>query len=76
MGIPVPYKKSSIPVFHKFHVMVGERETENPLKNLRTDNGKEYISREFKEYCSKHGIRHEKTVPATLQHNGIVEKMN
>ena len=49
---------------------------ENPLKNLRTDNGKEYISREFKEYCSKHGIRHEKTVPATPQHNGVVEKMN
>ena len=61
--------------FHKFHVMV-ERETENPLKNLRTDNGKEYISRKFKEYYSKHGIRHEKMVPATPQHNRIAEKMN
>ena len=33
--------------FHKFHAMV-ERETGNPLKQLQTDNGGEYISREFK----------------------------
>ena len=42
--------------FQKFHAMV-EIEMGNPLKRLRTDNGGEYISREFKEYCSKHGIR-------------------
>ena len=36
----------------------------NPLKQLRTDNGGEYISMEFKEYCSKHEIKHEKTVPS------------
>ena len=56
--------------FHKFHAMV-ERETGNPLKRLRTDNGGEYISKEFKEYCSKYGIKHEKTVPGTPQHNGV-----
>ena len=50
--------------FHKFHAMV-EKETGNPLKRLRIDNGEEYISREFKEYCSKHGIRHKKTGPST-----------
>ena len=48
----------------------------NPLKRLRTDNGGEYISREFKEYYSKHGIRHEKTVPGTPQHNGVAKRMN
>ena len=48
----------------------------NPLKRLRTDNGRESISREFKEYCSKHGIRDEKTVPSTPQNNGVVERMN
>ena len=53
-----------------------ERETGNPLKRLRTDNGGEYISREFKEYCSKHRIRHEKTVPGTPQHNSVVKRMN
>ena len=34
------------------------------------------ISGEFKEYCTKHGIGHEKTVPGTLQHNDVVERMN
>ena len=53
-----------------------ERETGNPLKQLRTDNGREYISREFKEYCSKHGIGHEKTVPGTPQHNDVAERRN
>ena len=48
----------------------------NPLKRLRTDNGGEYISKEFKKYFSKHGIRHEKTVPGIPQHNDVVERMN
>ena len=61
--------------FHKFHAMV-ERETGNPLKRLRTNNGGEYISREFKEYFFKHGIRHEKTIPGTPHHNGVEERMN
>ena len=64
MGIPIEYKSQVFQYFHKFHAMV-ERETGNPLKRLRIDNGGEYISMEFKEYCSKHGIKHEKTVPST-----------
>ena len=48
----------------------------NHLKRLRTNNGREYISKEFKEYCLKNGIRHKKTVPGTPQHNDVVERMN
>ena len=48
----------------------------NPLKLLQTDNGGEYISKEFKEYCSKNGIKHKKTVPSTPQHSDVVEMMN
>ncbi|GKU92547.1 hypothetical protein SLEP1_g6259 [Rubroshorea leprosula] len=58
-----------------YHDMV-ERETRLKLKCLRTDNGGEYTSKEFRDYCSKHGMRHEKTVPGTPQHNGVVERMN
>ena len=61
--------------FQQFHAMV-ERETGKQLKCLRTDNGGEYISKEFRDYCSKYGIRHEKTVPGTPQHNGVAERMN
>ena len=62
-------------VFQKFHALI-ERETCRKLKRLRFDNGGEYTSREFKEYCSNHGIRHEKTVPETPQHNGVAKRMN
>ena len=41
--------------FQQFHAMV-ERETGKPLKSLRTDNKGEYISQEFRDYYSKHGI--------------------
>ncbi|RDX84970.1 hypothetical protein CR513_33901, partial [Mucuna pruriens] len=61
--------------FKHFHVMV-ERETGKKLKCLRSDNGGEYTSHEFRDYCFGHGIRHEKTVPGTPQHNGVAECMN
>ena len=61
--------------FQKFHALV-ERETENFVKCLRTNNGGEYTSKEFRNYCSAHGIGHEKTVPGTPQHNGVAERMN
>ncbi|KAH0720560.1 hypothetical protein KY284_005590 [Solanum tuberosum] len=68
-GLKILSKKSLISVDK-------ERETGRKLKRLRTDNGGEYTSREFEEYCSNHGIRHEKTVPGTPQHNGVAERMN
>ena len=53
-----------------------ERETRKPLKCLRIDNGGEYISQEFRDCFFKHGIRREKTVLGTPQHNGVAERMN
>ncbi|CAA0824771.1 Unknown protein [Striga hermonthica] len=59
----------------RFHAMV-ERQTGKPLKCLRSDNGGKYTSHKFKNYCVVHGIRHEKTVPGTPQHNGVAERIN
>lgn len=53
-----------------------ERATGKPLKCLRTNNRGEYTSHEFKNYCSKHGIKHEKTVLGTPQHNCVAERIN
>ncbi|CAA0830441.1 Unknown protein [Striga hermonthica] len=61
--------------FKKFHAMV-ERQIGKPLKCLRSDNGREYTSHEFKNYCAEHGLRHEKIVPGTPQHNGVAERIN
>ena len=46
------------------------------LKVLRSDNGGEYLSSEFRDYLSREGIRHELTIPKTPQQNGVAERMN
>ena len=46
------------------------------LKVLRTDNGGEYTSADFKKYLKKEGVRHELTVPKTPEQNGVAERMN
>ncbi len=59
-------------------VNVIKRSTKTPeeLKTLRTDNGGEYISHEFKSFLQEHGIQHQLTVAYTPQQNGVAERMN
>ncbi|WVY98453.1 hypothetical protein V8G54_030604 [Vigna mungo] len=40
-------------------------------RKLRSDNGGEYEDTRFKKFCYEHGIRMERTVPGTPQHNGV-----
>jgi hypothetical protein len=61
--------------FKKWKALV-ENETGKRLKCLRSDNGGEYCSKEFDDYCSYHGIHREKIVPRTPQENGVSERMN
>ena len=53
-----------------------ENETGKKLKCLRSDNGGEYCSHEFEDYCSTNGIHRQKIVPRTPQENGVVECRN
>ena len=53
-----------------------EIETDLKVKCLRSDNGGEYIDGGFSEYYTAQGIRMEKTIPRTLQYNGVAECMN
>jgi hypothetical protein len=53
-----------------------ENEIGKWLKCLRLDTGGEYCNKEFKNYCSYHGIRREKTIPRTPQENGVSERMD
>ncbi|KAE8880125.1 hypothetical protein PF005_g4870 [Phytophthora fragariae] len=53
-----------------------ENATGRTIKRIRSDNGGEYTGRRFKEYLSKRGIRHEKTVPYTPQQNGLAGRVN
>jgi hypothetical protein len=68
-------KSDVFEVFKKWKCLV-ENQTGLKLKCLRSDNGGEYCSKEFDEYCAGHGIRREKTVPRTPQQNGVAERMN
>ncbi|KAD5318324.1 hypothetical protein E3N88_18270 [Mikania micrantha] len=49
---------------------------ESCVKCLKSDNGGEYVSTEFTNYCADHGIKMIKTVPETPQQNGVAERMN
>ena len=53
-----------------------ERQTGRRLKVLLFDNGGEYTSKAFEDYCSSKGVRHETSVPYTPQRNGVAERMN
>jgi len=53
-----------------------ENEPRLKIKKIRTNNGGEYEDNRFKKFCYEHGIRMEKTVLGTPQHNGVVERMN
>jgi hypothetical protein len=53
-----------------------EKESGKQVKALRSDNGGEYISNDFKDFCSKEGIQRKLIVPHNPQKNGVVERKN
>ena len=61
--------------FYEFKALV-EKESGKQVKALRSNNGGEYISGEFKYFCSKEGIRRELIAPHNPQQNGVAERNN
>jgi hypothetical protein len=55
-------KSEAFSVFKEWKIMV-EIQTEKKVKKLRTDNGMEFCSQEFKSYCKFEGIVRHYTVP-------------
>jgi hypothetical protein len=53
-----------------------EKSTGRSIKCLRIDNGGEFTSMEFENYCKEFGIDRHKTTAYTPQQNGVVERMN
>ena len=43
---------------------------------LRSDNGKEYTSDKFNQFCEEAGIEHQLTAPYIPQQNGVSERKN
>ena len=46
------------------------------MKALRSNNGGEFISGEFKDFCNTEGIRRELIAPHNPQQNGVAERKN
>ena len=69
-------KKSE--VFSKFKIFKAmvENQIGKRIKCLLTDNGGEFFSLEFDNFCADHGIRRIKIVPYTPQENGAAERLN
>ena len=53
-----------------------EKESGKQVKALRSDNGGEYISFKFKDFCSKEGIQRELIALHNPQQNGVAERKN
>ena len=68
--------KSEVPdKFKEFEARVSNDSGER-IGTLRSDNGGEYLSKEFRSYLKSRGIHHELTVPYSPQQNGVAERMN
>lgn len=50
--------------------------TGNKIKEFRIDNGKEYMSNEFKDFLKEKGIKHNTSVTYCPQSNGKAERLN
>ena len=70
------FLKNKFKVFKKFQIFQALVENQFHLKIqiLRSDNGGEYISQQFKDYCVQHGIVQHFTIPYSPSQNGIAER--
>lgn len=69
-------KKSDIfEAFKEYKARV-EKQTGRQIKKIRSDNAKEYLSRDFNEFLKQEGIQRELSVEYTPQQNGVAERAN
>ena len=68
-------KSDVFETFKKWKTLV-ENQTGKKIKRLRTDNGLEFCSGDFNEFCADAGIVRHRTVRHTPQQNGVAERMN
>ena len=61
--------------FKKFKQSIG-KQSEQPLKVLRTDRGGEFVSTAYEKFCEDYDIQRQLTSSYTPQHNGVVERKN
>jgi len=70
--------KNKSEVFNKFKEfeLITTNECDYSIGTLRTDNGGEYLSREFESYLQSRGIHYELSAPHSPAQNGLAERFN
>ena len=65
----VTFLKEKLESFEKFKIFkeMVENETHMKIKCLRSDNGGEFTSNEFNEFCDMHGIKRKFSAATTPQ---------
>ena len=65
-------------VFSKFKLYEAmmHRQWNVCIKTLFSDRGGEYTSKEFEDYLSRKGIKHQLTVHDTPEQNGVAKQLN
>ncbi|GJW56882.1 retrovirus-related pol polyprotein from transposon TNT 1-94 [Tanacetum coccineum] len=55
---------------------INGKKLHTPVKNIRTDNGTEFVNQTLRSYYESVGISHETSVARSLQQNGVIERQN
>ena len=53
-----------------------ENQTGRKVKVLRSDNGGQYTSKEFKDYLASKSIKYQLSISGRSEQNGVEERMN
>jgi transposase InsO family protein len=72
------FLKNKSEAFENFKIYkeMVENEMDSKIKCLISDNGGEFTSKEFMDYCNSNGIKRQFSVARTPQNNGVVERKN
>ena len=72
------FLKAKNEVFEKFKEFKAliENLSDKRIKAIRSDNGREYTSKEFEAFCKDAGIKRELTTPYNPQQNGVAKRNN
>lgn len=66
-------KDEAFKKFKTFKTQI-EKQTGKQVKVFRSDNGKEFLNRQFADYFENEGIVHQTSTPYCHQQNGLVER--
>jgi hypothetical protein len=59
--------------FNQFRELV-EKQCDQPMKYLISDNRGEYVGKNFERYLSHNGIAWQRSIPYTVQQNDIAKR--